>query len=1030
MYNKNTVEINSKKRSFLSFWPIFTIILIECILFLVNYKAGTFLVGWDNLFPEFNFSLNFKRDIFAIWQQYRGLGLIDGMSHAANLVHDIQRWILSLFLPLNLIRWVYVFLMHCLGGIGMYILIFKLLLAKSENKRFTKVLALFGALFYQYNFGVIQQFFLPFEVFIIHFAFLPWLIFFTLSFIKSGKKSSLIGFAFFSLFSVSQAHVPSLFIVYAFSLFLIIITAFIFSQKKQIKRIVLIILIAFSINAYWGLPFIYSTLTNASTITQSKNFQMATNDIFYRNHKYGDFQSVSFMKGLTLGYQYLNVKTGQQNHHMMQPWLNHIQAPLFYIPAWIFFLGTIIGLALSIRKRQRVFLPFAVLFLLSFFMMGTAIPFIGSISFFLRNHIPLFHTIFRFTFTKFSIIYALSYTIMLVAGINYVSKYMHQKQKNILFFCFSILIILAYTLPSFKGNFFYENLASSIPSDYFQTFNFFKNQSENKRIVYLPVPWYWAWLQPNWGTIGSGFVWYGIPQPLTDIAFTPWSDKNENFYWELDQAVFSENPELLYSTLKKHDINWIYLDENIKHTQAPKMSYHRYEKLIEEIPQIKLEASFGKILIYRVETERLNDFIGIKLDTPTIGPSYSYDNYDAAYLDFKDYATDKQNSYQIYYPFRSLFSGKNPSDQEFQIHETNTTIQLTANIPKEMSEKYLAIPYLSEKQYVNKPQIKINNTILKESQKNDLNQNIIKLPLFQNGKLTIIFQKKDLLIYESLKDTQFISQDNSACNKDPKGTALLEKQIYKDKYNFTLTSQDSKNCIKASLPNLEHRYGYLLSLQSTNDTKRGFAINVFNETYKKSDIDVYLDSDGKFHQYYFVIAPRQYYGLGYTIFINNDSEGKEKVKNTLHSLKMYKLPFYFLKHMNIVNNPIIQTKTNTILPKNVSHPNMSMYTVNIDFSDFDKYSSDNLILYLSQGYNSGWKAYEVKNSNVFSSNFPFLFGKELKEHILINNWANGWKVNPNNSNSNIIIIFLPQYLQYIGFALLIFPVLYILFKKN
>ena len=65
----------------------FLLTLIEAVLFIANYTPRTFLVGWDNVMPEFNLKLNYLRALSAVWQDYRGLGTLDGMSHAANLFH-------------------------------------------------------------------------------------------------------------------------------------------------------------------------------------------------------------------------------------------------------------------------------------------------------------------------------------------------------------------------------------------------------------------------------------------------------------------------------------------------------------------------------------------------------------------------------------------------------------------------------------------------------------------------------------------------------------------------------------------------------------------------------------------------------------------------------------------------------------------------------------------------------------------------------------------------------------------------------
>lgn len=54
--------------------------------------------------PEFNIGLNLKRQLMGVWQDYRGLGLYDGMVHSANLIHTLFIGLLSIFLSLILYR--------------------------------------------------------------------------------------------------------------------------------------------------------------------------------------------------------------------------------------------------------------------------------------------------------------------------------------------------------------------------------------------------------------------------------------------------------------------------------------------------------------------------------------------------------------------------------------------------------------------------------------------------------------------------------------------------------------------------------------------------------------------------------------------------------------------------------------------------------------------------------------------------------------------------------------------------------------
>ena len=57
---------------------------------------------------------------------------------------------------------------------------------------------------------------------------------------------------------------------------------------------------------------------------------------------------------------------------------------------------------------------FIALFIFSFLMLGNDIPYLKSFSTFFSDHIPYFFQAFRFTFTKFSILYVFSFSILLV----------------------------------------------------------------------------------------------------------------------------------------------------------------------------------------------------------------------------------------------------------------------------------------------------------------------------------------------------------------------------------------------------------------------------------------------------------------------------------------------------------------------------------------------------------------------------------------------------------------------------------------
>lgn len=968
--------------------------VISIFLFSVNYKPGTWLIGWDNVFPEFNFKLNIGRDLFAIWQQYRGLGLVDGMSHTSLIVQDFGRLFLSLFLPIHLIRWIYILGLHFVGGLGMMKLLNNILgrVKNDNNSGRTNAISFLGALFYMFNLGSIIQFYLPLEVFIVHFAFLPWLVLFTLRYLQTGHKKDLLLLSILSLLATPQAHVPTVFIAYAMGLSIILFVSLISEKFKNWKKILIIAVVIFVTNAFWFVPFAVTNISNSKVVANTKAFQMSSNDIFYRNNKYGDFTAVAFIKGYPLEFQHLNYKTNS-NETMMRLWVEHIKTPFFYIPAWIFFFLAVFGLYHSIKTKNKNYFPFAMVFIFSFFMLGTDILIINWLSQFLRNSVPLFNIIFRFTFTKFSIIYAFSYSVMLAVGISEILRLRFaplRMTSPFLVLCF--LLIFSYTLLSFKGHFFYENLAVKIPNDYFKVFDFFKNQNKNERIAELPIPWYWAWLQPRWGTINSGFIWHGIEQPLMDLAFMPWGTQNENYYWELDQAIYSKNPELLKKVFQKYDISWIYLDKNNLSTPGGKITYSDYEEILSKTEGVKLSATYGLIQIYRFDNKNnLKDFISIKNNLINVGPDYSYDNSDFAYQENGDYYTNKDN-FEVYYPFRSLFSGKNPSDIEYSVTEDNNYLYFQAPLPKQLKNYSLktAVNFGEEFSIIGKD-FKVKKYLPEILQ--DSNNLIVKI------------KKQDILLYKSETDQSFLNQTNDGCDKNVQGTANLEKV----ENGFRLISIGSHNCIKINLPNLTLRDGYLLNIKTKNDNKRGFSINLFDNTVKKTNLETYLDNDGKAHSYYFIASPRSYYGLGYELYFDNLSEGREEVVNELHDVSVFQIPYYFLKSLKIYQNNE-RNISSTFKITNTEQKNINEYVINLESkSDSDK----NSILYLSQSYHSGWIA---------------IADGKILPHVKVNNWANGWQLSGNKKK--VIIIFWPQYLEFAGFALLVIVFLRILLIKD
>jgi hypothetical protein len=169
-------------------------------------------------------------------------------------------------------------------------------------------------------------------------------------------------------------------------------------------------------------------------------------------------------------------------------------------------------------------------------------------------------------------------------------------------------------------------------------------------------------------------------------------------------------------------------------------------------------------------------------------------------------------------------------------------------------------------------------------------------------------------------------------------------------------------------------------------------------------------------------------GLGYSLHFDNVSIGKEQSTNLLSSVSVNPIPFDFISQIRLVpqDNVVWEAK---YFPVNFRHPNPSLYEMKLDNVP------ENSTLVLSQSFHSGWKAYLTQgDSNPLKNYLAPLLGKEIKEHLLVNNWENGWDLSELEAgqleqNGRLVLIFWPQYLEFLGFFLGGLPWL-LLLKKS
>lgn len=1017
--------------------------LIELVLFFLNYKPGTWLIGWDNLLPELNFSANFKRGLYSVWQEYRGLGLLDGMAHAASLVHTLFLFVLSLVVPKQLLRWLFTFLMHFLGGIG----VFKLV--KRFKHKDSELVAFLSSIFYLFNFATIQMFYAPLEVFSVHFIALPWLCLLLLKYLDKANKKNLFYLFLASFLFSTQGFVPTVFI----SFFILVISILFFNlvSKKNIKKVALALLAILISNSFWLLPFLYSGPASADTIKQAKINQISTRELILRNKEFADLKNVLLLRSFNL--KFLDRSREGQMISMMDYWYFYIKRPEVVIISSLFVILLIVGIIEVVFKKRKKYYPFLIGLLLYFIFLGNNIIIFRPLWSFLEKFSPTLIEAFRIPFTKFSIGFVFCWTIILSLGLEKLIKFF--KKKVVVALAFMVLIFW-YAFPSFQGYFIYPKLKIKLPGEYLEIISFFKNQDINKRIAVLPQPSFWNWKIYNWGYRGSGFLWYGLPQPILDRAFDPWSKYNEDYYWQLSQAVYKEDLDLFNRVMDKYNIGYILFDSSVRSWHHPKeLQLDTTLDLIEKSNNLKLIKATSSLRVYQVEPLKTNNYVYLTKNSFNIGPEYKFTHLDKAFLNLGDYKSSEDEEYIIYYPFRSLFTNRQSEEKEFKLEVLEKEVVFKNKITKDFENYIINLPNLLDKEnfvfanlIINKedskiefileavwPEVYINDKKIfefKETKKlEELNitdqalplklilngkyeieysgdQSVYPLALFKiNNSLAVNSQTESFYYSDiSFEDIEIPSLDIVADIKAGDGLKVVIPRV---KGSFSYDSLHDLNFFKRqenipfdiSLLDLPQRFSYLINLKHKNLKGEPFFFYVINRTLIKREIETYLDKDGELN---FILPQLKDDGLGYSLHFDYTPFAKQDTQNRLSYVFVQPIPFNFLKDIRIVNSEGGRDFYDFYSPDElrIYHPNPSYYKAEIKADKLQPLS----YLVLAQAYDSGWLAWQDRP----------LIGKRLKDHVLINNWANGWQLD--KDVKTIYLFFIPQLLEYLGFVLL------------
>ena len=257
---------------------------------------------------------------------------------------------------------------------------------------------------------------------------------------------------------------------------------------------------------------------------------------------------------------------------------------------------------------------------------------------------------------------------------------------------------------------------------------------------------------------------------------------------------------------------------------------------------------------------------------------------------------------------------------------------------------------------------------------------------------------------------------------------------YKDLDNSNIIKYISLSgtfCDNLPYNSLPHNQGYLVRIESKNESGLPLTLCIRNYASQRCDIFTALTPWKNFDNDVFLLPPMDKQGKGYSINFNNIGIKGSPAVNYIKSIEFIPIPADLIQSIK---------NKDSIKPINIHNNNntaeFNQLNPTLFFADIK--NNPGLVV-LNYSFENGFKAYLLKCEGVIPCNFKTffapIFGKQIKQHMLVNGWSNGWILPNSEQKSTVAIIFVPQYLEYLGLLfLMIFliglPLSKFITKKN
>jgi hypothetical protein len=318
-------------------------------------------------------------------------------------------------------------------------------------------------------------------------------------------------------------------------------------------------LLVIGVNLFWILPNIYFILTRGIEVSNSKIHSLFSDQAYLSNLSFGNLSDLSLLKNYLFIWQIWN---GDKFVPLLDSWIKNLDSGIVLF-GYIIFALAIFGIGLSLVRKEKKLYSFIIIFFLCSIFISSSNSFVGSIIDFLRENVPFLKEALRFPFNKFSTLFSFSISIFLAYFTLVLFSYVKRESLKITSVIFFVLLSIVYYLPAFKGELLNPLMRINFNKDYFEVFNYLKNEPDFGRIADLPIHSVYGWSYYGFGYQGAGFLWFGIDKPILNREFDRWNVKNEDYFNEMSFAIYNNDSRKVERVLNKYQIRWLLLDKNI-----------------------------------------------------------------------------------------------------------------------------------------------------------------------------------------------------------------------------------------------------------------------------------------------------------------------------------------------------------------------------------------------------------------------------------------------------------------------------------